>query len=121
MGGRRRQAGSYAGGLGRVGRLSPWAARPPILRQGMRASRLSEGGVPLKGTAAFGTTAERMMMTDDAAARRAAKRVGLRITKARYRRDTFNNQGGFQLIDPHFNTVVEGLRYEMTADDVFRI
>lgn len=53
-------------------------------------------------------------------ARRAAKRVGLVASKSRWRRDTIDNRGGFQLHDPYFNRVVDGVRYELSAVDVIR-
>jgi hypothetical protein len=53
----------------------------------------------------------------EARARRAAKRRGLAATKSRGRLH-FNNHGRFQLVDPYFNTVVAGVDYDMTADQV---
>ena len=54
----------------------------------------------------------------EARARRAAKRVGLRATKSRCREDTFDNRGGFNVVDPYINTVVAGVRYDMGAEEV---
>jgi hypothetical protein len=51
-------------------------------------------------------------------ARRTAKRVGLRATKSRWRRDTIDNYGGFQLVDPDRNAVIDGVRFELTAQEV---
>jgi len=54
----------------------------------------------------------------DAQARYAAKKVGLRATKSRPRKNSlFDNHGGFQLINGR-NIVVDGFRFELTADDV---
>ena len=53
----------------------------------------------------------------EARARRAAKRVGLIARKSRRMRSC-DNFGGFMLIEPHSNGVVEGLRFELTAEDV---
>jgi hypothetical protein len=54
----------------------------------------------------------------DAKARRAAKRVELRAHKSRWRKDTFDNFGAFQVVDPYTNTVVAGVRYDMSPEDV---
>ena len=53
----------------------------------------------------------------EARARRAAKSVGLVAVKSRggYHSD---NQGGFQLVDPYFNEVVEGLRFDLSPEEV---
>jgi hypothetical protein len=54
----------------------------------------------------------------EARARRAAKRVGLSATKSRTRLYCFNYQGGFRLVDPYINSVVNGVNYDMSAEDV---
>jgi hypothetical protein len=54
----------------------------------------------------------------EARARRAAKRAGLMARKSRWRYDSIDNYGGFQLIDPERNFVVLGTRYELSAEDV---
>ena len=54
----------------------------------------------------------------DSRARRAAKRVGLNATKTRWRRETIDNKGGFQVVDPYRNRVIAGDRYDMTAENV---
>jgi hypothetical protein len=51
-------------------------------------------------------------------ARRAARRIGLIATKSRWRRDSVDNHGGFQVVDPSHNAVVNGSRYELTAEQV---
>jgi hypothetical protein len=51
-------------------------------------------------------------------ARRAAKRIGLVARKTRWRKDTIDNFGGFQIVDPRGNMVVGGSRYDLTADEV---
>ena len=51
----------------------------------------------------------------DSRARRAAKRMGLIAQKTRWRRDTVDNMGGFRLIDPHTNAVVDGARFESAS------
>ncbi len=52
------------------------------------------------------------------AARRAAKRVGLRATKTRWRAGSVDNYGGFQLVDPYFNRVEAGVRFDLSAEEV---
>jgi hypothetical protein len=52
----------------------------------------------------------------DARARRAALRAGLVARKSRWRRDTIDNYGGFVLIEPYTNVVVDGSRYDLTAE-----
>ncbi len=54
----------------------------------------------------------------EARARRAAKRVGLVATKTRWRANSVDNYGGFQIVDPYYNTVVHGLRYNLSAEEV---
>jgi hypothetical protein len=51
-------------------------------------------------------------------ARRAAKRVDLIATKSRWRKNTNDNHGGFQLVDPHAKIVVSGSTYDLSAQDV---
>ncbi len=51
-------------------------------------------------------------------ARRAARRAGLVAQKSRWRRDTVDNLGRFRLVDPFHNLVVEGVRFDMTPQDV---
>jgi hypothetical protein len=52
----------------------------------------------------------------DARARRAARRCGLVARKSRWRRNSVDNLGGFQVINPQGNYVVAGARFTMTAD-----
>jgi hypothetical protein len=54
-------------------------------------------------------------------ARRAAKKVGLQARKSRWRSGTIDNQGGFQLINPYTNRVVNGSRFDLSADEVIKI
>jgi hypothetical protein len=57
-------------------------------------------------------------LTLEARARRLAKRVGLRAAKSRDRSQHLNNKGGFMLVDPLYNTVINGADYDMTAEQV---
>jgi hypothetical protein len=57
----------------------------------------------------------------DQRARRAAKRAGLVARKARWRAGTVDNWGGYQLIDAHHNFVVEGARFDLSAEEVIKI
>jgi hypothetical protein len=54
----------------------------------------------------------------EARARRAAVRVGLKARKSRWRQGSIDNLGSFQLIDPSRNLVVAGVRFELSAIDV---
>jgi hypothetical protein len=56
--------------------------------------------------------------TSDSAARRAAKQIGCRAVKSRWRKDSIDNHGGFQIIDNYHNTIVMGARFELTAEEV---
>jgi hypothetical protein len=56
--------------------------------------------------------------TSDSAARRAAKQIGCRAVKSRWRKDSIDNHGGFQIIDNYTNTVVAGGRFDWTAAEV---
>ena len=51
-------------------------------------------------------------------ARRAAKKAGLRAIKSRVRNLHSNNQGGWQILNPDRNEVVDGLNYEFTPERV---
>jgi hypothetical protein len=64
-----------------------------------------------RGTAVIAPSAK----TLEARARCAAKRVGLIAAKSRWRRDSCDNLGGFQLVDAYRNYVVNGSRYDLTA------
>jgi hypothetical protein len=54
----------------------------------------------------------------DSRARRAAKRAGLVAKKSRWRYDSVDNFGGFMLVNPRYNCVVAGSRFDMTAEQV---
>ncbi len=51
-------------------------------------------------------------------ARRAARKAGYMARKSRWRADSIDNYGGFMLVDPYTNCVVNGARYDMSAEDV---
>jgi hypothetical protein len=51
-------------------------------------------------------------------ARRAAKHVGLRARKSRFRLGTVDNRGGFMLLNPISNGVLAGERFDLTAEQV---
>jgi hypothetical protein len=57
----------------------------------------------------------------EARARRAAHRAGLMAKKSRWRSDTVDNHGGFMLVDPYTNCVVEGARFQLSSEDVIEI
>ena len=57
----------------------------------------------------------------DARARRAARRAGLMACKSTWRRDSIDNYGGYQLIDPYTNFVVNGSRFDLTAEQVIEM
>jgi hypothetical protein len=59
-----------------------------------------------------------MQEHSDDQARRAAKRVGLKARKSRWRANSIDNRGGFQIIDPMRNWIVAAEKYNYTADDV---
>ena len=58
------------------------------------------------------------MTYSDDQARRAAKRVGLQARKSRWRANSIDNLGGFQIIDPMQNWIVAAEKFNYTADDV---
>ncbi len=51
---------------------------------------------------------------------RSKARMGLRMTKSR-RALSFDNKGGFMLIDANRNFVMAGVGYNLTLDDVERL
>lgn len=54
----------------------------------------------------------------DSKARRAAKRVGLRILKSRVRTISADNHGEYMLIEPRFNRCLAGERFDLSAESV---
>jgi hypothetical protein len=54
----------------------------------------------------------------DARARRAARRVGLKAIKTRWRANSIDNYGGFSIIDPNRNLIVASEKFTMSADEV---
>jgi len=44
--------------------------------------------------------------------------VGLVAKKSRWRKGSIDNRGQFMLIDPLPNSVVAGLRFDLTAEDI---
>ena len=54
----------------------------------------------------------------DARARRAAKRIRLAAIKTHWRAGSVDNWGGFQIVDPLFNRIEAGVRFNMTAEEV---
>jgi hypothetical protein len=51
-------------------------------------------------------------------ARRAARRVGLLARKSRWRANTNDNLGRFALIDPMTNSIVDGARFNLSAEEI---
>ena len=58
----------------------------------------------------------RQSRANDALARRAAARLGLRAEKSTRQRGTPDNHGGFRLIDPEKGTILDGSRYDLSAE-----
>ena len=54
----------------------------------------------------------------DSKARRAAKRVGLRILKSRVRTISADNHGEYMLIEPRLNRCLAGERFDLSAESV---
>jgi len=51
-------------------------------------------------------------------ARRAAKRAGLIAKKSRWRLNSIDNYGGFQVVDPYTNFVQAGVRFDLSPEQV---
>jgi hypothetical protein len=64
---------------------------------------------------------EEDLVYSEATARRAAKRVGLRAKKSRWRKGSCDNLGKFMLIEPIRNNVVAGLRFDLGPEAVVAI
>ncbi len=56
----------------------------------------------------------------DSRVRRAARKADYRVEKSRQGYHS-NNLGGYQLIDPYTNTVVYGVNYDLSPDEVLSI
>jgi len=54
----------------------------------------------------------------NARARRAARKVGLCAKKSHWRTSSVDNHGGFRVVDPYFNRVESGVRFDMSAQKV---
>ena len=54
----------------------------------------------------------------DDRARRAARKAGLIAPKSRWRANTIDNQGGFRVVDRHYNLIVGGGRYDLSTHGV---
>jgi hypothetical protein len=54
----------------------------------------------------------------DRLARSAAKSVGLKAMRSRWRRNSIDNLGEFRVVDPNTNIVVAGERFDMSAKSV---
>jgi len=59
--------------------------------------------------------------TVESRARRAAQRFGYIIKKSRSRTESLDNFGGFMLIDPYIKGVVDGLRFDLSAEDIIEL
>lgn len=53
-------------------------------------------------------------------ARRLARKLDWKAVKSRWRKDSIDNHGGFQLIDDR-NTVVDGAKFDLSATEVIDI
>jgi len=51
-------------------------------------------------------------------ARRAARRIGLRARKSRWRLGTGDNRGAFMILNPYRNCIVAGERFNLQAEEV---
>ena len=49
-------------------------------------------------------------------ARRAAKRIGLKARRSRWRAGSIDNLGDFQIIDPQQNWVIAGERFDLILE-----
>jgi len=56
-------------------------------------------------------------MLTERRARRALKKLGIRLHKSRQRTEHLNNWGHYMLVDDR-NCVVAGSRYDMTLEDI---
>jgi hypothetical protein len=54
----------------------------------------------------------------DSRARRAAKKAELVAEKSAWRKDSIDNRNGFRIVDPYYNRVIAGVRYDMSAQEV---
>ncbi len=50
--------------------------------------------------------------------RRKAARLGLSLKKSRAKKIHIDNFGGYMIIDPYTNAVVQGSRFELDLEDV---
>jgi hypothetical protein len=51
-------------------------------------------------------------------ARRAARRIGLLARKSRWRLGSVDNRGRFMLLHPVMNAIVDGVRFDLSAESV---
>lgn len=51
-----------------------------------------------------------------ASLRRRAAKLGFKIEKSNWRRDSIDNHGGYRIVDVSTNTVVDGVRFDLEID-----
>ncbi len=54
----------------------------------------------------------------EARARRAAAKIGLVATKSHGCAGSVDNDGSFRIVDPYFNRIEAGIRFDLTPEDV---
>lgn len=52
---------------------------------------------------------------DDARLRRMAKRLGYTVRKSRWRLDSYDNFGGYMIVDPNSGGLMAGARFDLTG------
>ncbi len=57
-------------------------------------------------------------MASESTLRRRLKQMGYIARKSRWRRDSVDNHGGFQIINPFYNAIVAGVRFDLTLEDL---
>ncbi len=57
-------------------------------------------------------------MLSESTLRRRIKKMGYIACKSRWRRDSADNHGGFQILNPLRNTIVAGVRFDLTLEDL---
>ena len=56
--------------------------------------------------------------TKESRLRRHLRKHGVRIVKSRIRNPNIDNYGQYLLVDSYTNTVIDGVKYDMTLDDI---
>lgn len=63
-------------------------------------------------------TEEKAVIREEQRLRRALVKQGFQLKKSRVRSTNVDNWGGYMIVNPYFNTIEAGVRYDLTLKEV---